>query len=166
MIYSACHNLPFNPTQTWEILRNLQHYVDRDPFHSNLRFLNYQREGQGVQFRMHHSYFPNFPFFPDEVLATVTVWQPEQQQTILEENPKTYRNHTQTFLLEPTTNGTKLTYQVQYMGIPMWLLPWRLWVHWNVTRRLHEKLRQLEETISAQVAAETTPRHVPPSHLA
>ena len=144
MIYSVSRVLSQSPAQLWAVLRDLRHYVHADPFHSDLRFLTAQHEGRGTAFRMRHAYVPNFPFGPDEVTATVTAWESERLQTILEENPKAYRTHTQTFRLEATDAGTRVTYDVHYMGIPLWLLPWRMWVRWSVRRRQEEKLRDIE----------------------
>jgi hypothetical protein len=145
MLYTAFRVLPYSPAQVWRIIGDIRHFVYKDPFHSDLVFTSDQREGQGVQFTLRHSYWPNFPFRPDTVECLISVSRVEREQVLVETNVQAYRSHTQRFLLEKVEGGTRLVYEIQYMGIPHWLLPWKMWVKWNVLRRMKEKLRDVEE---------------------
>lgn len=151
MLYTASRVLPYSPAKVWRVLSDVRHYVHKDPFHSDLVFVSTQHEGVGTTFTMRHKYWPNFPFWPDMVSARISVSEPEREQVLVETNVRAYRNHVQRFVLEPVegSEATKVTYLITYMGIPMWLYPWRAWVQWRVVRRMEEKLRDLEEQCGA-----------------
>ena len=145
MLYKTSRILPYSPDVVWRVIGDVRHYIHQDPFHSELVFTSSHHEGEGVTFTLRHRYWPNFPFFFVFLACRVSVSKPEREQVLVETNAKTYRNHTQRFLLEPVGDGTLVKYEIQYMGIPMWLFPWRWWVLWSVVRRMEEKLLDVEK---------------------
>src|SRR5712691_7673727 len=93
------------PQRIWSVLEDVRHFARNDPFHHDFAYLSSRKSGLGTAFRMRHTYFPIFPLAADEVVCTVTQWQPERTLTLLEKNQKKYRTHTQRFTLVP--QGTK-----------------------------------------------------------
>lgn len=143
MEYCVSRVLPWSRQRIWQVLNDVRHFARHDPFHHNLVYMTGRRSGLGTMFRIRHSYLPIFPFAADEVVCTVTQWEPERTQTLLERNRKAYRSHTQRFTLTPLGAATLLEYAITYKGIPSWLVPVAQWVRWRVKRRMDEKLTQI-----------------------
>ena len=146
MRYRLDKTLPYSAATVWRALSHLRHFARQDPFHRALEFIGDRDEGFGAQFRVRHSYLPIFPFGEDEVVCTVTAWEPERRLKLSEANRRRYRNHAQEFTLEPAGPGeTRVRYEISYLGIPLVLLGWRLWARWLVRRRMNEKLDDLAD---------------------
>src|SRR5437016_6120854 len=106
MEYRVSRTLPHAPQIVWSVLKNLEHFA-RDPFHHHFAYLTKRHSGRGAAFRVHHSYLPVFPFAADEVVCTVTQWEPEHRQTLLEKSQRSYRTHVQRFTLTPQGSSTR-----------------------------------------------------------
>jgi hypothetical protein len=148
MTYTVERTLPFSPFVIWAVLSDLTHFARNDPYHHNLRFISDKREGVGTQFKVSHRYWPIFPLCPDEVIFEVEIWDPKRILRARETNRKKYRTHTQEFLLveeDGKTDCTTVQYNLYSAHIPLFpLLPLRIWAECMVTRRMNQKLAELE----------------------
>lgn len=149
MDYHVNRVLPWAPQSIWRVLSDVSHFARDDPFHHDFTYITERKSGHGTTFRIRHTYLPIFPFAADEVVCTVTQWEPERAQTLVERNRKAYRSHTQRFTLTPLGAATLLQYTITYKGVPSWLLPLSLWVRWRVKRRMEEKLTQIARLCGA-----------------
>lgn len=140
--------MPFAPAVVWDAIADLRHFAIDDPFHDDLRFLGEQRIGAGTRFRLHHSYLPIFPFPPDEVVATVSRWEPSRGLTLDEVNPRAWRSHVQDFVVEPHSEGSQVVHEVTHW-FPASAAPMAPWVRWRVGARMTRKLEQLEAACAA-----------------
>jgi hypothetical protein len=145
MRYAVERRLTYSPLVVWNALRDLRHFAENDPYHHDFRWVGDRREGVGAEFVLGHSYAPLFPFGPDEVTCRVTEWEPGERQTIVETNRRAYRSHWQRFTLIHDRYDTMIRFEIGYRGIPWLLLPWRLWVGFMVTRRMRQKLADIEK---------------------
>ena len=156
--YSVERRIPFPTASVWQVLADLRHFAENDPFHHDFAWNGERREGIGASFGLRHTYAPIFPFGSDRVDCLVTEWNPGEAQSILEANVRRYRSHTQRFSLAPLRFGdTLVRYDIFYRGIPWPLFPWRLWVSYWVKRRMRQKLEDIERrAAAAQVVAVTS----------
>lgn len=145
MKYVLRETLPYSPRCVWSVLEDVEHFARNDPFHHEFKYLGGQRSGIGTVFTMKHTYLPIFPFGADQVICTVTQWEPGRIQTLLESNPRPHRSHVQRFRLIPQTAGTAVEYSITYKGVPSWIFPLAQWVRWTVSRRMKDKLRELAQ---------------------
>src|SRR5437899_3129909 len=137
----------------WAALARLEHFAESDPFHHDLRWLSDRREGIGAEFTLRHTYRPIFPFGEDVVRCAVTEWIPERRLFVQETNARPWKSHAQRFYLNAENGGTRLRYEIGYVGVPWALLAWRLWVDWHVTARMEAKLTDIEAASASLRAA-------------
>ena len=148
MRYMAEKRLAFPPSAVWDVLKDLRHFAENDPFHHDFVWHDGPREGIGARFGLRHTYSPIFPFGSDDVECIVTEWKQGEAQSVLETNRRRYRSHTQRFELIPIgQDGTLVRFCVIYRGVPWILLPWRLWVDFWVLRRMRQKLDEIEKAV-------------------
>ena len=141
----ADRQIPVSTQRVWEYLSDLTHFGRHDPFHHDFRFETPRQSGTGAEFTLRHTYLPIFPLPSDHVRCRVTRWEPARRVTILEMSGSRFKSHTQDFELSPVSAGVTLVrFTITYRGIPMLLLPWRMWATWLVRKRMAEKLRQIE----------------------
>lgn len=148
MTYTVERTLPFSPFVIWAVLSDLTHFTRNDPYHHHLRFAGSQREGAGTQFKVSHRYWPIFPLCADEVMFEVEIWDPKRILRARETNRKKYRTHTQEFLLvedQDNADHTIVQYNLYSANIPLFpLFLLRFWAEHMVTRRMEDKLAELE----------------------
>lgn len=161
MEYRATCAIRCDPSRVWNALKDVRHFACNDPFHHDFAFLTARKFGVGTAFKIRHTYFPVFPLASDEVVCTITQWEPARGLTLLEKNRKRYRTHAQRFELFPRGTDTIVEYTISYNGVPPWLIPFAQWVRWLVTRRMKEKLAEIAERceeLSQQAVLRAAPR--------
>lgn len=148
MIYTVERTLPFSPFVVWSVLSDLTHFERNDTRRNDFELLGSQREGTGTKFRIKHTFWPIFPFRPNEVVCTVTEWKRESQLEVLEENRRAHRTHTQTFLVfknEETLDTTIIQYEIRFPYPRSRFFFWDLLVMFMSTRRMNQKLLEIEK---------------------
>ena len=149
MQYTERRVIRFPAAIIWNVLADLRHFERNDPYHHDLVFLDGQKRGEGARFTMRHTYVPIHPFRPDSVTCTVRTWEPDRRLVLHERNEKPFKSHVQEFVLQSIgMNETLVIFNITYRGVPLFLLPWKLWADWLVHRRMKQKLREIEEECS------------------
>lgn len=116
MEYRVSRILPWVPQRVWRVLKDVSHFARDDPFHHDFAYITEQKSGLGTMFRIRHTYLPIFPFVADDAVCTITQWEPERIQTLLEKNRWAYRTHTQRLTLTALRAATVVEYTITYRG--------------------------------------------------